>query len=393
MRWLFWLVALFALAVAVSLGARMNDGYVLLVFSPWRMEISLNLFLFALVVVLFVGYGVMRAVSMTASLPRRAKEYQQQRGREKSFHMLQDAIRLLFEGRYGQALRKADLAYETGNLPGLAALIAARSAQALREPAKQRFWVERVRADDPHSEAAALMLEAEMANSLHQYDDALAALRRLHAGYGRHIAALRLELRAQQGSGNWDEVLRLARQLEKRNAMPDKVTHEICLQAHLENIRLRAGDGGALLAYMRGVPSDEQDSRLALALARQLHGLGDDDRAADVIETQLDNGQEESWHDDLITLYGMLAGSELTARIARAERWLQGRPRDAGLLLALGRLCRRQRLWGKAQSYLEASLAVGQSSVAHLELARLFDELERVEDANRHFRQCVELQV
>ena len=56
------------------------------------------------------------------------------------------------------------------------------------------------------------------------------------------------------------------------------------------------------------------------------------------------------------------------------------------LLLALGRMCLRQRLWGKAQSYLEASLAVAESQEAHLELARLFDLLERSEEANQHYR-------
>lgn len=391
MRWLFWLIALFALAVALSLGARMNEGYVLVVFAPWRMEISLNLFLVLLATALFVGYGLLRAASLTFSLPRRAQEYQQQRSREKSFHMLEDAIRLLFEGRYGQSLKKAGEAHGAGIFPGLAALIAARSAQSLREPAKQREWIERAREDDARSEAATLMLEAEMANSLGNHDEALAALQRLQAQHGRHLAALRLELRAHQGSAHWNDVLRVARQLEKRGALPAKVVHEICVQAHLENIQSRAGDGAALLAYLRSVPKGERDARLALALAREQHALGDDGRAAEAIEAHLDDGQEEQWHDDLVALYGTLAPNELTARIAKAEAWLQRHPRDAGLLLALGRLCRRQRLWGKAQSYLEASLAVGATPVAHLELARLFDELERVDDANRHFRQCVEL--
>ena len=67
------------------------------------------------------------------------------------------------------------------------------------------------------------------------------------------------------------------------------------------------------------------------------------------------------------------------------------RPHDASLLLALGRLCQQQRLWGKAQSYFEASLALGPSPQAHLELARLFDQLERTEEANVHFRQSVAL--
>ena len=60
------------------------------------------------------------------------------------------------------------------------------------------------------------------------------------------------------------------------------------------------------------------------------------------------------------------------------------------LLLALGRMCVRQKLWGKAQSYLEASLAIRPSRAAHLELARLFDQLERPDDANRHYRASID---
>ena len=56
------------------------------------------------------------------------------------------------------------------------------------------------------------------------------------------------------------------------------------------------------------------------------------------------------------------------------------------MLLALGRLCRMQKLWGKAQSYFEASLAVRETRGAHIELAQLFDLLERGDDANRHYR-------
>ena len=91
----------------------------------------------------------------------------------------------------------------------------------------------------------------------------------------------------------------------------------------------------------------------------------------------------------MLELYGKLSGGEQTARIARAESWLRRHPDDAGLLLALGRMCFRQKLWGKAQSYLEASLSLEPGQAAHLELAHLFDQLERPEEANRHYRLAV----
>ncbi len=51
-----------------------------------------------------------------------------------------------------------------------------------------------------------------------------------------------------------------------------------------------------------------------------------------------------------------------------------------------------QRLWGKAQSYIEASLATEETRDAHLALAKLCDKLERGDEANRHFRAAVGLE-
>ena len=384
MRGLFWILALFGLAVAVSLGARLNEGYVLLVVPPWRAEISLNLFLVALVVLFAVAYAVLRGLSVTFGLPRRVREYRERVRRDKAAGVFQDAVRLLFEGRFGQALKKAAESHAAGTAPGLSALVAARAAQRMREPAKQQGWLERAKIDDPRTEAATLMLEAEMANESRRFDEAVEVLKRLQDKYGRHLAALRLELRARQGCGDWNGVLRVARQLEKREALPPEVAREVKLQAHLANLAAHGADVSQLSACLREIPAGERGPRIAAAAARGLMALGADGDAQAVIEAALDGKGE--WSPELASLYGHLKGGEVTGRIARAEQWLRQQPGDAGLLLTLGRLCVSQRLWGKAQSYLEASLAVDETRDGHLELAHLFDQLERAEEANRHYR-------
>lgn len=386
MRGLFWIVALCGLAVAVALGARYNDGYVLVVFPPWRAEVSLNLFIIALLALFFVLYAGTRALAVTFGLPKRVREYRAQRQRESAGLVFQDAVRLLFEGRFGQALKKATEAHGAGTAPGLSALIAARAAQRMREPEKQQYWLEHAKTDDPRTEAATLMLDAEMANEARRFDVALAALEKLQGKQGRHIAALRLELRARQGVGDWDGVLKLARQLVKRDALPVEVVREIRTQAHLGNIAKRVADQGKLTAYLRTVPEDERGRRVALAVARALVGQGAEVEAQKLIESVLDAVDNEEWQPELVAIYGRLTHSEQTARIAKAEGWLRQHPDDARLLKALGRMCIRQRLWGKAQSYLEASLSVEPSQQGHLELARLFDQLDRAEEANKHYR-------
>lgn len=389
MKSLVWIVALFALAVAVALGARLNDGYVLLVMPPWRLEISLNLLILAGLGLFIVFYAVLRGVLVTLGLPQRVRDFRARSRREQAAEVFQDAVRLLFEGRFGQALKKAGEAHGNGTAPGLSALIAARAAQRLRQPDKQQFWLEHAKTDDPRTEAATLMLEAEMAIEEHRFAEALASLGKLQGKLGRHIAALRLELRAQQGCGHWDEVLKLARHLAKRGALPAEVVAEITSQAHLANIRQRSGDRDQLAAYLRQLPDEERGRRVTLAAAAALLAQDAQAETQQLIERVLAQGKDAEWQSELVELYGKLSGGEQTARIARAESWLRQHPDDAGLLLALGRMCIRQKLWGKAQSYLEASLSVADSQAGHLELARLCDQLQRTDEANRHYRAAV----
>lgn len=391
MKGLFWILALFGLAVVAALGARFNDGYLLLIVPPWRAEVSLNLFIIALLGLFLAFYAALRLLAVTFGLPGRVREYRARRQRDQAGMVFQDAVRLLFEGRFGQAMKKAAEAHGNGTAPGLSALIAARAAQRMREPEKQQYWLEHAKTDDPRTEAATLMLDAEMANEERRFADALAALDRLQGKQGRHIAALRLELRARQGSGDWDGVLRLVRQLAKRDALPAEVVAEVRTQAHLANIARCSKDAAQLTAYLRALPEAERGRRIALAAAKALVAVGADGEAQKLIEAVLDGADNDDWSSELAAIYGRLTGGESTARIARAETWLRRHPDDAVLLMALGRMCQRQRLWGKAQSYLEASLAVAPSQEAHLELARLLDQLDRGDEANQHYRASAQL--
>ncbi|MBK9444888.1 MAG: heme biosynthesis protein HemY [Betaproteobacteria bacterium] len=386
MRGLFWLLALFALAVGLSMAARFNDAYLLMVMPPYRVEVSLNLAVVGLFAGFVLLYAALRGISLTLALPGRVREFRERRRQAKASAIFQEAVRLLFEGRFGHALKKAAEAHAAGEAPGLAALIAARAAQRMREPGKQEAWLDRATLDDARTEAARLMLEAEMYLDARRFEDAVAVLNRLQQIAGRHIAALRLELRAQQGCGNWDEVLRIARQLEKRDALAAEVAREIKLKAHRENIAQRRGDAAQLRAYFARVPDNETGPRLAQAVAGALNALGAFEDARRVIENQL----EREWDSALLALYGDADG-DAPARLGRAEAWLQKYPREATLLVVLGRLCMQQQLWGKAQSYLDASLSVAPLREAYLALAALADELDRPDDANRHYRAAAQL--
>ena len=385
MKGLFWLLVLFSLATAFALGLHLNTGYVLIVLAPWRIELSLNLFLLLIAMGGGAAYFFVRALLTLLNLPTRVVAYRQQVLRDKAFLLFQDAFRLLFEGRFGQAMRKAKEAHDGGVAPGLAALIAARAAQRLRLSEEQDYWLTEATRSDPQVQSARWMLEAEMHVDNRRFEAALDALGHLQKASGRHIAALRIELRARQGVGHWDHVLRIARQLEKRNALPLELIREVKHAAHRELMKRKQSDAQALLDYLRSVPPMEMSVRLAEIAARSLLNIGAPDEAASVLENNL----RKEWAPELIDLFGLCSGGRTAEHIALAEKWLLRHPDDATLLLALGRLCRAQRLWGKAQSYFEASLSLSESRDAQLDLARLLDELGRTEEANLCFRRAL----
>jgi HemY protein len=80
-----------------------------------------------------------------------------------------------------------------------------------------------------------------------------------------------------------------------------------------------------------------------------------------------------------------------THQLEQAERWLAAHDQDATLLRVLGTLCQRQQLWGKAQSYLEASLAVENQWRTQLALGEMLGRLGRNDEANAHFVAALKL--
>ena len=403
MRGLFWVLALFATAVGLSLAARYSDGYVLLFVNPKRIELSLTLFVLLTVFAFFVFHYFIRAASFTLGLPQRVREFRARSAQEKARHALFDAQLSMFEGRYARAAKSAASAHAAGEEPGLAALLAARAEHGMEHFDLRDEWLQRAATAATQSGGAALhharlMTQAELLADQHRDTEALAALTELNQSGARHIATQRLALRSLTRAGRWDEALGVAHRLEEHQAVHPAVaakTRELAYQALFS-----AGDAGQLRERLRNLPrADRRQASVARSIATNLIRAGLMRDAAELIETALDH----EWDSDLAALYadcdfsgaeseerGAASSTQAAHQLERAERWLGSYPRDAGLLLGLGRLCARQSLWGKAQSFLEQSAVVSPRPQVWLELARLCDSSGQLEAANRYYRQAAE---
>jgi HemY protein len=395
MKSLFWLLAVFAAAVALVILGRVEAGYVLFIYPPWRVEMSILLFAVALLALFIALYALVRVSGHALGLPATVRAYRARRRNERATAALAAALQAYYEGRYARAEKEAAVAFENGPTPGVAALLAARAAHQLRDFERRETWFERAVAAGESVQTAQIMSLAEIALDERDFIGARNALRGLQ-GSARHIASMRLLLRAERGAGAWEEVLRLSTQLAKRDAIAPALAEEYKLQATIELLARSADDAGAFERRWRTLAeADQRQPRIAVAAARHANTLGNATLARSILEQAL----AEEWSTPLVRLYGELSrgldaaarAEEARARIERAERWLAERNRDAELLSALGRLCAEAELWGKARNFLEAALSFEETRTAHLELARLAEKLGDVQEAQRHFRRAAEL--
>ncbi|MEP7276192.1 MAG: heme biosynthesis HemY N-terminal domain-containing protein [Betaproteobacteria bacterium] len=387
MRALLAFLILAAGAVAIALVARINNGYALFVAPPYRVELSLNTFFALVALAFFALYVLLRLLSRLARLPAVVRESRRRRQIERARGKQDAAVVALIEGRDGKARQYADEALAIPGSSPVSALVAARAALETRDFAGVEAALSRADARQASLAVPRLMLQAEMALERGQPADALARLAELRKEAGLHTAALRLEMRALNNAGRPAEIPPLVDQLVKRKVYDAAQGDALRAGAHAEALAALSHDASGLRDYWGRLSEAERlKSKVARAGARSFVALGGEREAAEILTRSI----ERDWNSGLVEQYAECA-ADPARQLETAERWLGAHSHDASLLFALGRLCERAQLWGKAQTYYDASLALDDRWHVHLALGELHAKLERTGDANAHLATALKL--
>ncbi len=383
MKLLVWLLLVVIAAALIPLTIGAGNGYLLLVQPPYRIELSTSMFLLLVTLTFLLVYGLLRLVFYTMHLPQNVQAFKLQRRQKQANAALLESITALAEGRFGQAGKSAESALEFGADPLIPTLIAARSAHKLKNFERRDFYFAECERLVPDNEMARLLSQAELLLDQRHFSEALAIIRQLEKRDAKHLPVLLLELKVQRQLSNWEQVLELIDQLEKRNGIEPFIATQWKRQAYLALLDRNADDAASLTRQWQKTPEDDRlDSYLALAAARHFVQAGEPLLAAEIVEMSL----TKQWSSALVEFYGECVDKDAARQLEQAEFWLTQHHNDAGLLLSLGKLCMRQALWGKAQSYLEASISVKAASASHLALAQMMEQLGKTAEANRHYR-------
>jgi HemY protein len=396
-RWAAWLFGMAAVAVLLAIAGRYGSGYAVFVVPPWRIELSILLFVAILGLAAVLGYFAIRLTHRAIALPRELAAQRRARERARVVADLHDGLRALFGGRFDDAeklAKRAMLATDGDTeVRHLGAALAAWAAHEGGNLPAALPYLDKI--DASVAPSALNMRDASKAYMLlaeGRASDALPILQALAEREPTNIGALKMKVEAEIAAKAWSDVLLTLGPLKRSGLMPAQAADEIRLNAEVQLMRARPATRDALLdSWKRLDSATRYHAMLVEALTIRLNEIGLGDDAAAVIEESVEKRGADAWEPRLIGHYADAKTRSTLAQIERAEGWLASEPRDAALLAALGKLCMRQALWGKAQSYLEASVALQPSLDAHMTLARLMEQIGKPTEAMRHIKRSAEL--
>ena len=409
MRVVIWLLVLFAVAAGAALFASTNPGTVTVFWPPYRVDLSLNLVLLALVVAFVVAHFVLGTVSTLGSLPEQARRWRAlQRERAVQGHLV-DALFSLAGGRYVRAseslvaadkLQRAlmeagedDSALQADTVLAAIHMLGAEAQHALQKQASREEHLQtalqalrRRRATDALD--GLLLRATRWALDDNDAAGARAWWQQLSQGAMRRAASLRLRFRTARLAGENLEALVTVRQLIKHKAFRGATGENISQALAAELLRAPRDAQQLEQAWARLEPQEKEAPSVALLGAQRLLDLGGDGARSRAwllplwnaflqAGSPLNADQQVRLVQILEAGFGQADAAPDSVWLARIENAQMANPRNPLLQYLAGAMCLRMSLWGKAEHFFKQASAGLQSVPLQREA---LSQLQRIQD-------------
>lgn len=346
-----WILLLLVIAAVVAFGwhwAANDPGYVYVRWHGWYAERTVV----TTVLTLLLLWAVFSALWWLIRWPFGAFS---RRHRRVSRQRMNDGLIALVEGRHGDAERDLNRASRLDSLRGAALLGSAEASSRRGEYARAFESLDQASQAAPQ---AARVLRARALRREGKFGEAVALLAPESDSGSLTPAGWRELALAALAAGDLRRARQALEPLQKSGAFGTRAYN--ALESQILVATLGASPDGAELNTMWSQLPKAQRRVPAIidAYARRAAGFGLILPAMDEVESAL----RREWSPLLIETYGTLGNHDIDARLRRAENWLDSHPNDASLLLTLGRMCIRLKLWNKAQIYLQRVSALAPSA-------------------------------
>jgi len=389
MRAALWLISLFALAAAAAWLAGNNQGTVTLFLTPYRIDLSLNLVLLVVGLVVLVVVLAQQALSALLSLPQQARRWRLQQKERAAHAAMLESIGQFMAGRFLRARKAAQMALEKEallrdagleldhavSLRTLAHILVAESAHALQDrDLRQHHGQSALEAAQagPSAERQTLTEGTQLRSARWLLDDRDAAgsleiLQSLPPATARRMVAMRLQLKAARLAGQPAQALDTALLLGKHRAFSPATANSLVRSLILEWLS-HTHDADGVQRLWTGLSAAQRDMPdLAAEAALRLLVVGGSAATArqwlQPVWGPLQSLSSNWTPDQLVRMVQALEAALADAQTSDARQWLarveaaqQAHPQDARWQYLAGMLCLRHQLWGKAQGLLSQAV-------------------------------------
>ncbi|WP_148861471.1 heme biosynthesis HemY N-terminal domain-containing protein [Marinobacter fonticola] len=392
---LILLIALL-LGAVLSLGLQYDSGYIRISLGNYLIETNFWVGVLLLLVVTLLLQAILVVARRLRSGTGIVSNWLNQSAERRARRRTTRGLLSLAEGNWPRARKLLETSADKADTPLINYLAAAQCAFECGDHEAVDDLLRKAFESTPGSDLAVGITQAQLQIAGNRMEQALATLVRLRKQAPHHPFVLKLLRTVYERLEDWRELSALIPELRKRELLGkeelqqlERTTWHNLLQRAADDVRRQdteKRDLSPLTKLWDELPGSMRRDELTIReYARHLSLLGDESQAETLLRKVLRN----HWSDELANLYGRVAGEKPDEQLLVAERWLQDRPNNPELLLALGRLSLRNELWGKAREYFETSLRLKRSRETLAELARLNAHMGQQEQSNQMLLQSV----
>ena len=376
---------------------KQNDlGHISFSFANFSFETNLLVFGTALLCCLFFFLLIIKTYQLIESIFISLGQKHKQRIKDKARLSLLQGLIEYAEGRFQRSEKILLRQIEHSEYRLLVYLSAARAAQQLGAYDRRDEYLDKAHFEAPDANIAIGLTKAELQLAHEQNEQALATLTLLNEVSPNHTYVLTLLANTYKQLQDWDNLKSILPALKKHANLSAEsfLNFEVIVcNGQLSNLtrktEMEHSGSQPLILFWTNTPQHLKTLPDVIEhYAKQLIFIDAAGEAEKILRQYLNN----NWHESTIILYAELDVMVDTKQLEMVESWLNDHQQNPHLLLALGKMCTSLSFWGKAKSYLEASLAVNPMPQNFLRLARLLEEhMADSAAAQEYYRQGLHL--
>jgi len=362
------------LAVGIGNYAEHDSGQMIITISGWTIQTSFSFFVISMVILFLLLYCLLRLISRFWNMPGELGSWKQGRHHRLSEKYLSRGLMALVEGDWNKAEVSLTRGAPHSQSPLVNYLAAARAAQQLGAVERRDGYLMQAYKDEPDAEVAIGLVQAELQIKQQQTEQALATLTHLHDQKPKQDQIKIMLLHTYAELEDWQAMLELLPRIQRSGILSREQIQAKQLEAYgglLIQVGMDADKEKLNNAWINIPRKLRSEFHLIEVYTKEKLKLAD----ASDCEPLIHKALKKQWDIALLGLYGLVEGKDIARQLKFAESFLSSHARESVLLLTLGRLSVKNKLWGKARTYLEESIDINPLPEAYRTLASVLDEL------------------